>query len=203
MRQPTAASPSVPVTNIPSPTRAASRRIGWAGASPNSAIVIASCPARAIFPPITSTRAARAARASPAYIRSKNSSERPGRIARLTTHAAGAPPIAAISLRFTVNARAPNCSGVPQRKSKCTPSTIESIVTSCAPELRAIIAASSPGPSRVRRESGKRAHIREIRSNSPGAAAVRRRETVRTDFREDVREDVREDERGARCFTAR
>ncbi len=80
-------------------------------ASPMSVIVIASASALVTLPPTMSVPDALAASVSPAYRRSKKRAPSPGRIARLTTHAVGNPPIAAISLKFTVKARAPRISG--------------------------------------------------------------------------------------------
>ena len=98
--------------------------------SPSRAIVMASALARVTLPPTTSTPARAAALPSPWYIRSKNRKPSPSRTARLTTHTVGFPPIAAMSLRLTVSARAPSASGVPHPSRKCTSSTIESIVRS-------------------------------------------------------------------------
>jgi hypothetical protein len=66
MRQPSAASPSVPVTKISSPGRAVSRRIAARPTSPSIAIVIDSSRARVILPPTISVEASRAASRSPA-----------------------------------------------------------------------------------------------------------------------------------------
>ena len=57
-------------------------------------------------------------------------------------------PIAARSLRLTASARWPIASGGTNRRSKCTPSTCASVVsTSNAPRTGSIAAASSPGPT--------------------------------------------------------
>ena len=155
-RQPSAASPTVPVTKISSPTRAVSRRMTPRPASPSSATVIAEF-ARAsdVSPDDVGTSRARRS-AEPGVDSLEQSCVRP------VTHrqiydAGGRPP----SHRRDVaqvdgeRVRAQRFRRAPSR-TKCTPSTMESMVKSMrrprGPKNRAVVA----GAENRARPLGKR-----------------------------------------------
>ena len=105
---------------------------------------------------------------SKASISSESGSANDSRAAR------GLAPIAARSLRLTASARCPIASGGTNRRSKCTPSTCASVVTtSSAPRTGSIAAASSPGPTTIQGAVGSRALMRAMRACSPQSATVR------------------------------
>src|SRR5918994_7689117 len=78
----------------------------------------------------------------------------------------GLPPIAAMSDTFTVTDFAPRSRGEIVDRSKCTPSTSMSVVTTSWPVLAASTAASSPRPTTTSRASPARSRVIAATSSS-------------------------------------
>ena len=183
------ASPSVPLTQTSSPTRAPSRRSAWpAGTWPNTVTHRFSGPA--VVSPPTSEQAWASARANrpPARAASQASSRaRSGGSASASVQASGSAPQAARSLRLTASALWPRAAGSTSAK-KWRPCTSMSVLTaSCMPGAGCNRAQSSPMPRTtgfaielvavgavwMRAMAGFLLKWRSMSSNSPMAACTR------------------------------
>ena len=134
-----------------------------------SATVIDVCGARTTSPPATVTPYSRAHSARPAYRTSTSSTGISGGSASVTSAKSGVPPIAAMSLTFTASAFQPTSAHGACPATKCTPSTIVSVVAMRYSEPARQTAASSPMPTIRSGEpsAGSMPVSRSMRPNSP------------------------------------
>ena len=162
-----AASPSVPETQISSPTHAPSRRKALpAGTSPMICTHKFSGP-HVVSPPIKSTSCARASRIKPRENAASHFSSALGK-ANASVAQRGVAPIAARSDKFTASVLWPSASPSAPLK-KCRPSTsISTEIASTCPRRGRISAASSPTPNSVCRVRWVK--YLSIRLNSPRTA---------------------------------
>lgn len=167
-----AASPTLPVIQMSSPTRAPSRRNARPGSTRPCAVTHTDSGPCVVSPPTSATSCSDA--------NAKKPSRKPSTHARSgvgndsdSVHHAGCAPIAARSERLTASAFQPMSPGaVPM--GKCTPSLSVSIATtSCMPSGTCSKAASSPMPSTTSPRDATRSRMRAIRSNSRMAAHCR------------------------------
>src|SRR5262249_20612391 len=119
-----------------------------------------------IFPPTNAAPQAPAARTKPSKNVSRSSTSHSCGTPRLSKAKVGSPPIAAISLAFTVKAFSPRMENEVHSRRKCTFSIIASVVRRVVPE-RDRAAQSSPRPSRTRGSAGTRPRRRRKKGNSP------------------------------------
>ena len=146
---PAAAAPIDPLTQSSSPGRPPLRGNTRRGlASPTAVTSTTSGPGlRVRLPPMTSQpNCCPSAALAPTIASTSTTCRSPGRTRDSNAHT-GLAPMAAKSLKLTASARCPMSAGAEYRRSKCTPSTCASVVSTVyALRVGATTAASSPIP---------------------------------------------------------